>query len=115
MRADPTQAARLQRATTPRLERGARYVARLVFSHLPLRVRWSSACTLERAEDCPDLHMGPGPAPCRAHIALVELGCNGIVAYNARPHNLLNNRADICSKLARIRLDGRYAALCNLR
>jgi hypothetical protein len=69
----------------------------------------------ERVQNCPDLCMGPDPAPCCAHIALVKLCRNGVVARCRRAHDLLNDRVDIGRELARISLQGRHAAFCSPR
>src|SRR5262245_62798016 len=68
----------------------------------------------ERVQDRPHLHMRPCFAARCAHIALVKLGGNGIVAHCARRDDLIDDRPDVGGKPPRICLYSRRAALRGL-
>src|SRR5262249_60451122 len=72
------------------------------------------ACVVERAQNRPDLNMRPCPASRCAHIALVELGGDGVVARYAASHDLVDDGPNIGCKPPRISLHSRPAAFCNL-
>src|SRR5262249_3338437 len=72
------------------------------------------ACAAERVQNRPDLHMRPCSASRCAHIALVELGGNGVVACYAASHDLVDDGADVGCKPPSICLQGPSAAFCNL-
>jgi len=58
--------------------------------------------------------MSPLAAPRRSHVALIQLRGNGVVARNAGPLDLFNDRQHIGRKLPRIRLYSGSAAFCSL-
>src|SRR5262252_9175669 len=72
------------------------------------------ACAVERAQNRPDLYMRPCSASRCAHIALVELGGDGVVARYATSHDLLDDGANVGCKPPCICLQSRPAAFCNL-
>ena len=49
-------------------------------------LRDGCGCDVEGVQDCSNLDMGPYATPCRAHIALIELRGNGVVAGRTGPH-----------------------------
>src|SRR5262249_58201985 len=72
----------------------------------------------KEAQHRANLHMGPLATARGANIALIELRGNGVVACNARPLDLLNDRQHIGRKLPRIRPYSSYAAVrgpCSFR
>src|SRR5258707_10101688 len=71
-------------------------------------------CAVERVQNRPDLHMRPYSATSCAHIALVELGGNGVMACYAASLDLLDDGADVGCKSPCICLQSRPAAFCNL-
>ena len=56
---------------------------------------------LERAKHRADLNVSPFATARRSHVALIELCGNGVVACNARPLDLLNDRQHVDRKLPR--------------
>src|ERR1700719_4199748 len=49
-------------------------------------LRDGCGCDVERVQDCSNLDMGSYATTCRAHILLIELRGNGVVAGRTGPH-----------------------------
>src|SRR5437870_7247014 len=103
------RAVRLSLACVSRGLAAARFAARFSAS-----CGCGCVCAVERVQNRPDLHMSPYSATSCAHIALVELGGNSVVAGYAASPNFLDDGADVGCKPPCIGFQSRPAAFCNL-